>query len=119
MSVKEKIVFVSIMILVVVVSFFAVYDIASKRTEKRIEYKMQQLGKSAINSRTKLVEDIEGVETIATYIKGDYKEVSFVTRGNKEIVVTDLNKSRILGAITAQKGKEFIKGFKDGLRTSD
>ena len=76
--------------------------------------KMHDLALKALSQQTSQQDSYLWWDIQTSFEQGEYQNVAISTSGKKQVVRTDINKTRILGNLVAQKSKEFIKGWVDG-----
>lgn len=75
--------------------------------------KIDNLAAKSLSLKQNLSEEIHGHTAYAEFKAGEYKNVATVSYQDHTYTRQDLNKSRILGHVVAEKGGEFLGGIKD------
>ena len=79
-----------------------------------INHEMEQLARESLAKQGSFQSTVMGKDVIVIFEQGEYANKATVTRGDKEIVKQDINKTKILGQYVGEKSKEFMSGFFKG-----
>lgn len=96
-------------ILIILLSYFLYSGInhADKMT------KIDNLAAKSLSLKQNLSAKIHGHTAYVEFKAGEYKNVATVSYKDHTYIRQDLNKSRIIGHVVAEKGGEFLGGIKD------